>query len=258
MIAAVMKRFILMIVLAMASAAQADVGPATRPATVPATRPMPLGHPPKPTSHTVKQIEGWSVQVDDRLLSEPDKRLGDRALLLLGHQLSNVAMHLPPDKVERLRAVKIQIDLSHGLLTTAQYHPSRGWLRMNGFKETLEKAVHIPHAGRFASPRLQRDQPWMVLHELAHAYHDQVLGFREPRIKAAWQRFVESGKYKSVRHVNGSTTTHYALTNEKEFFAEMSESFFGINDFFPFNPEELKAAEPELFGLLDEIWRCAE
>ena len=28
---------------------------------------------------------------------------------------------------------------------------------------------------------------------------------------------------------------HYALTNHKEFFAEMSEAYFGMNDFFPFN-----------------------
>ena len=74
-----------------------------------------------------------------------------------------------------------------------------------------------------ASPRLQHEQPWMVLHELSHAYHDQVLNFDNAEIKAAWQRFVDSGKYKSVLHMNGHMRPHYGLTNPQEFFAEMSE-----------------------------------
>ena len=40
------------------------------------------------------------------------------------------------------------------------------------------------------------------------------------------------------------------LTDHKEFFAEMSEAYFGMNDFFPFNRAELKREEPELFLLL--------
>jgi hypothetical protein len=34
----------------------------------------------------------------------------------------------------------------------------------------------------------------------------------------------------------------------------MTESFFGVNDFYPFNRAELKEAEPELFALLSQIW----
>jgi hypothetical protein len=34
----------------------------------------------------------------------------------------------------------------------------------------------------------------------------------------------------------------------------MSESYFGKNDFYPFDREELQKAEPELFKLLEEIW----
>ena len=91
-------------------------------------------------------------------------------------------------------------------------------------------------------------------HELAHAYHDQVLGFEEPRILAAWKKFVASGKYESVKHVSGRMVRHYALTDQKEFFAEMSESYFGRNDFYPFDREELKQAEPEIFKLLQDVW----
>jgi len=208
----------------------------------------------KPTSHTIRSIEGWSVHVDDRLLGGPDKELGERAMGLLGEHLKKIAAVAPQDKVARLREVHIWLDRTHGGLRSAQYHPSKGWLRSNGYDEALAKCVHIPDAKDFVSPRLQHDQPWMVLHELAHAYHDQVLGFEEPRILAAWRKFVASGKYGSVKHVSGKMVRHYGLTDQKEFFAEMSESYFGRNDFYPFDREELKREEPELFGLLEEIW----
>ena len=47
---------------------------------------------------------------------------------------------------------------------------------------------------------------------------------------------------------------HYGLTDEKEFFAEMTECYFGSNDFYPFVTGELKQAEPEIFALLADIW----
>jgi hypothetical protein len=39
-----------------------------------------------------------------------------------------------------------------------------------------------------------------------------------------------------------------------EFFAEMSESYFGANDFYPFNQGELKDYAPEIFELMQKIW----
>jgi hypothetical protein len=34
----------------------------------------------------------------------------------------------------------------------------------------------------------------------------------------------------------------------------MTETFFGHNDFYPFNAAELRRDEPELFALLKRIW----
>lgn len=47
---------------------------------------------------------------------------------------------------------------------------------------------------------------------------------------------------------------HYALTDEKEFFAEMTEAYFGANDFYPFVAGELKQAEPGIFDLMRDVW----
>lgn len=208
---------------------------------------------PIPTEHTTRDIEGWTVHIDNRLLKE-EKKLGDHALRILANRLYDIQHVVPADKVVKLRKIAIWIDVSHGKLKPAQYHPSARWLKDNGYSERLARCVHIPVAADFSSVNHQRVQPWSVLHELAHAYHDQVLGFDHAEIKAAYERIRESGKYKSVLHINGNKTRHYALTNEKEFFAEMTEAYFGQNDFFPFNRAELKSDEPEVHALLTKIW----
>jgi Mlc titration factor MtfA (ptsG expression regulator) len=114
--------------------------------------------------------------------------------------------------------------------------------------------VHIPRAVDLQTRRNINEQPWVVMHELAHAFHDQKLGFDEARIVAAYQKFKASGHGESTLLYDGTRVKHYGLTNQMEFFAEMTESFFGVNDFFPFNRAELREAEPELFKLLGEIW----
>ena len=214
--------------------------------------------PPKPTSHTVRNIQGWTVRIDDRLLAEPHKDLGERALRFLQAKLVDIESAVTAkDRLEKLKAVTIVLDLSHGKLRSMQYHPSAGWLKNNGYSTDLAKCVHIPRAEGLISPQLNNEQPWVVLHELAHAYHDQILDFDEPRIKAAWQRIVDSGRYESVLLIDGRRTKHYALTDQKEFFAEMTEAFFGMNDFYPFNRAELMHAEPAIYNLLLEIWAKA-
>lgn len=210
--------------------------------------------PPLPASHTTKQIEGWTVRIDDRLLTGDDAATGERAIKLLTARLVETSILVPEKPLEKLRQVTIQLDLTHGALTSMQYHPSAGWLKANGYSEKLAKCVHIPDARHFLSPFENHRQPSAVLHELSHAYHDQVLGFNDPRVIAAYKRFVDSGKYKSVLTSPGPMREHYALTNEKEFFAEMTESYLAVNDFYPFVAGELKQAEPELFKLMAEIW----
>lgn len=210
--------------------------------------------PAKPATHQTQTIEGWTVRVDQRLLDAENAVLGRRALRLLGDRLYEIQLVVPAARVEQLRKVTIQLDQTHGKLTSMQYHPSADWLRNNGYSEELARCVHLPDAARFASPKHHQQQPWAVLHELAHAYHDQVLDFEHAEIKAAWERFRDSGKYEKVLHIDGGDRKHYALTNQKEFFAEMSEAYFGLNDFYPFHRAELKRDEPELFKLLQEIW----
>ena len=133
--------------------------------------------PPIPTAHTTRDIEGWTVRVDDRLLKGEGAALGERALKLLTARLVAITIVLPEKALAKLRAITIELDLDYGDLRIAQYHPDAGWLKAHGYSEALAKCVHIPEAEQFLSPFENHRMPWVVLHELSHGYHDQVLGF---------------------------------------------------------------------------------
>lgn len=214
----------------------------------------PSTEPEKPTSHTVRKIEGWTIRVDNRLLTPAHEATGKAALKYLEAKLSDIVIVVPADRVEKLRKVTIVLDLSHGKLVPMQYHPSAGWLKSNGYSEDLARCVHLPRAADLATPRNIREQPWAILHELAHAYHDQFLGFENPRIAEVYEKYKKSGHGEKSLLYDGRRVRHYGLTNPKEFFAEMTEAYFGSNDFFPFNRAELKESEPEIYELMTAVW----
>ncbi|MBY0228732.1 MAG: hypothetical protein K2W96_05575 [Gemmataceae bacterium] len=78
---------------------------------------------------------------------------------------------------------------------------------------------------------------------------------RASRTPGRWKK---SGRGEKALLFDGRRVRHYGLTNPMEFFAEMTEAYFGSNDFFPFNRAELKEAEPEILALLRDIWEGPE
>ncbi len=203
--------------------------------------------------HEIKSLEGWQVHVDTRLLGGEHAELGRLAMRILSDKLHRITMIMPPDKLEKLREVPIFLDHNH-VLKSMQYHPAVDWLKSNGHDPAMEKAVHIPRAQGLIDHERDQIQPWVVLHELAHAYHDRVLGFDHAPIRQAWEKAMEAGIYKKALHMRGHQTQHYATTNHKEYFAEITEAYFGTNDFYPFVRPELKSHDPEGFAVLESIW----
>lgn len=210
--------------------------------------------PPQPTSRSDRKLEGWTLRVDDRLLQGPDAEAGTKALRFLEAKLAEIKVVVPEDQVKQLQSVVIVLDKTCGKLGSMQYHPSAGWLKANGYPESLARCVHLPRVAEVVTKRNIREQPWVILHELAHAYHDQFLGFDDPRVKQCFEAYKKAGRGEKALLHNGQRVKHYGLTNEKEFFAEMTEAYFGSNDFFPFNRAELQESEPEIYELMVRIW----
>ena len=205
-----------------------------------------------PTSHyEERDVEGWKVLVHRKLLND-EKELGGKALHLLRVKLFDIVRLVPARHVAEMQKVPIWLEYSNPQTTSAQYHPDRQWLVDHDFNPDKAKCVEIAKAENLLKE--ERRQPFMMLHELAHAYHNRVLSFDEPRIKAAYDAAVERKLYEDVLNFYGKNVKHYALTNHKEFFAELTECYFGTNDFFPFVRPELKQHDPATFQLLEAGW----
>src|SRR5262249_34355263 len=84
------------------------------------------------TEREPREIEGWNVHVDVRLLAAPHEELGENAIAMITSQLFDIQSRVPRDRLTRLREVPIYLDLENEKLVPAQYHPSAGWLKDNG------------------------------------------------------------------------------------------------------------------------------
>lgn len=174
------------------------------------------------------------------------------ALKLLNQKLALIVRAVPKKSLENLRKIKFFVEDNNPRFPCACYHVSKDWLVENGHIPEKENSVEISNPANFIS--WSKEQPWMVLHELAHGYHWTKFTYDEPKIVAALESAKSKGIYDAVKRYNGKVERHYALTNAQEYFAECTEAYFGKNDFFPFNRKELKAVDPVGFAAVEWAW----
>jgi hypothetical protein len=181
--------------------------------------------------------------------------LHDRVFEELASQLYGIGRAVADAPLQQLRGIPIWVGDEAAIHREKCmfYHPSAQWLHEHEpGREFLAGGVEIACAANFLT--WTRDQPWMVLHELAHAYHHQVLGHDHDGIRRAFAGARTSGSYVKVLHAGGREVRHYALTNDQEWFAEATEAYFGTNDFHPFVRAELRQVDPAGHAELVRIW----
>ena len=181
------------------------------------------------------------------------------ALDLLTKQLQEIRRAVPQTAVTELQKVTLWFSPEYpGVPPRAEYHPGAGWLRDHGRDPAMVKGLEFTNVRIFAAET--RRMPNFALHELAHAYHDQVLGNSNQEVLAAFERAKATGRYVRVERQDseGRKTKDraYALTSPQEYFAETTEAYFAKNDFQPFDREELKAFDRAAFELLGALWKC--
>jgi hypothetical protein len=210
-----------------------------------------------PAPCTIEPIEGWTLRVNQRLLTEHPTETA-HAKDLLRKQLALINQAVPARPLEFLHSVPLWFNPRYPGTQPprAEYHPNAQWLRENGRNPQMAKAVEFTNIEIFE--RETRRMPWFVLHELSHAFHDQTLSFDNPEIIAAYEQAVKSERYDHVQRWTGTeevTERAYAMTNCKEYFAEDTEAYFGRNDFQPFDRAELRQMDPAMCALLERLWR---
>jgi dipeptidyl-peptidase-4 len=201
-----------------------------------------------------RDLEGWNVFVEPALVEGEFAEDGARALKMLANHLQRIKIVVPARPLARLQQIGIWLEHEHPQYRSLRYHPSRQWLIEHGEDERLARKVHVPQAALLLSREQMLKHPAMVLHELAHGYHDQVLGFDNPDVIAAFERAKAAHLYDEVLAHTGKTIRHYALSNHKEYFAEGTEAWFYRNDFYPFVRAELQQHDPPLADVLKQVW----
>jgi len=200
------------------------------------------------------KIEGWTISVDPQLLTTENKDAGEKAMKALANHLQRITYIVPEMQLDQLRTMRIWLELNNPVLGNMQYHPGKHWLIKNGHDPRLVKHVHIPRAKHLTDRHMWAKHPYVVLHELAHAYHDQILDFNHPEVLATYKASKEAGIYDEVLLYTGKKVRHYGLNNQMEYFAESTEAYFGVNDFYPFVRAELKQHDPRMYEQLQKIW----
>jgi len=177
--------------------------------------------------------------------------------MMLASNLLRITIMIPEDRLKQLQTIGIWIEHDHPEINVepGPYHPGAEWLVERGYDERLAKKVHITRAASILDRQQLAKHPSVVLHELSHAFHDQILGgYDEPRILAAYEKAMKAGIYDEVLDHKGRKVRAYAASTPMEYFAEGTEAYFDRNDFYPFVRAELKEHDPVLHDLLEEIW----
>jgi hypothetical protein len=200
-----------------------------------------------------RKIEGWTIRLHSGFASAQPE-LCDETLILVREQLRQIIRKVPAPAVEKLRSIPIWVEEAEPHHACMAYHPDAGWLRANNMNPDKARCVELANAKNFLS--WTKQQPWMILHELAHGYHHQFVegGFEHPELAECLDQAKSEKLYDTVLRIDGRSERAYALTNQQEYFAEQSEAYFGTNDFYPFVRPELSRHDPRMFALLEKLW----
>ena len=181
-----------------------------------------------------RNIEGWVVKVDKDLLTQEFKENTESNIQLVTEELVEIGKVLPESVLKKLRKVTICIT------------PCNIRTPLNAPQADYTHRDRLVRLGNFHNYHVY-SKIWtgIILHELAHAYHYKVLGYRNSKIRKAYRRALKTGHYKG----------YYPAKNEFEFFAVTTVAYFGKEKDYPANREELERDDPETARLIGKLWK---
>jgi hypothetical protein len=196
-----------------------------------------------------KNIRSFPVYVAPEF-NKHDPLLLEQCLQVLESNAKRIQEVLPPAAWKKISGVPIWLEYERDKSYGGAYFGSQEWLIANGLSGAKAKSIQFQRSLAVMVGSVQNP----LMHEIAHAYHDLVLtSFYEP-IFAAYRSAQLSGRYNAVRHSSGRFEIAYAMKNHREFFAELSEAYFGTSDFFPFTREDLKEFDPASYRAISNAW----
>ena len=189
-------------------------------------------------------LEGWEVYVEKSLVDANDPRVF-RALRVLSRKLQEVKQLVPRTHVKQLLQVPIWIVKDKRNNSVGEFYFSERYVYRNDINPEKLDGVEF-HINRLL--QYIKYKPMLIIHELAHAFHKRNYKEIDKQIMRAYRNARDNKLYLEVDKIA------YARKNAFEYFAELSESYFGENDFFPFNRRQLRQYDPMGYQMVKDIW----
>lgn len=112
----------------------------------------------KPVAHTVREIEGWTIRIDDRLLAPPADALGERALRFLESKLSDIrAVEVVDDPAQGLPdGVALRLDAPVDYQVIQRRTAGEGRVRVSGWAPAGTDTVEVQILGDWFPAELNK------------------------------------------------------------------------------------------------------
>lgn len=207
-----------------------------------------------PPGYSSRRLAGFTVFVHDEVIAHP--AVAEVLLARVEASLTDIGARMGARRAA-VAGVRVWIEWTRHqperARGVAEFHRSREWLQANGYDPAKAQSIEINDARAYLDVTA-RAQPFVLLHEFAHALDALSLGDGVPALTAAFEAARRSGRYDAVARAGGATGRAYALVDAHEYFAELTEAYLGVNDFFPFVREQLRDHDPDGFALLTRVW----
>jgi len=212
------------------------------------------------TKYVERRIERFVVHLEVDLLN--DTKLCSEVIACLHKDLKRIRELVPAATFHVVNKVHFWVNskLVYGPRMAPIAHEvplylaDLGTLVETGNQVRKYRSVEISNAEKYLEYR--EWQPLFLLHELAHAYHD-FLSHDLPDVLKTYQRAMKAKLYQSVTcvpQIGPSPRRAYAATNQYEYFAELTEAYFGDCDYFPYNRDELEEYDYDGYTLVNTLW----
>jgi len=201
-------------------------------------------------------VLGWKVKINTKLVSG-DTSILERSLEIFNKELYDISNILPPKALVELKNVVFWFEtetIDRG--RAAEFLNSGSRLASHGLNPAKGGGIEIVPS-RYIAAKVTLEN-WVVLHELAHAYHSMVLSYDNSEIIGAYKASQASGLYIRVRTAMNFHRRGYASTNYREYFAELSTMYFGHINYYPFDRADLLQYDKKGYDLVEKMWRVNE
>lgn len=203
------------------------------------------------------KIDGFTLLVHDKVLDPRNSEMFKiKPLEVLEMELKMISGVLSPKPLALLRNILIWVEWDQKLAMGNGRQGNALAVYYGGTqRQLLEEGTHPLKANSVVVLQMKsltkEHQPdfdtkrCVLLHEMAHAVHYQLIGYENPTIKQAYKLAMERNLY---------DRTSYAATNEHEYFAEISCAYLNRIDYFPHTREDLKKHDKAGFTLMENLW----